>query len=137
MLGLAASAADIVSVGINASAGALTAASYADAAREAVDRKLGWVRQAADDRWDDIEICVRVLRTDITDDDEAARGRFAAELGLDSAQLRDSPHFLIGPADKIADDLRRYRDELGVSYYVVSGDRADDFAAVVRQAADG
>lgn len=133
MLGLAARKADIVSIGINARAGTLTSDSYADASREAVERKLSWVREAAGEREADLELCVRVLRTEVTDDVVEARVRHAAELRLSPRQLIDSPHFLIGTAGQLADDVRRHREQLGVSYYVISANGAASLAPVVQE----
>jgi probable F420-dependent oxidoreductase len=133
MLGLAAQVADIVSIGINASAGQLTAAAYRDAIRSAVDRKIGWTREAAGRRWDDLEVCIRVLRAEITDDPEEARRRHAQQLGLDASDLVDSPHFLIGSPGDMVEAIHRYREELGISYFVVSGDAYPGFAPAVEK----
>lgn len=69
----------------------------------AVARKIEWIRDAAGDRIAEIELNCNV---------------FGVRL---DGELSDSPHYLTGPVDEIADRLREWRTELGISYYAMLG----------------
>lgn len=85
--------------------------------------KVGWVREAAGDRFGELELNVYPSRVEprITDDARGALRRAADEIGArfgtrpDEDDLRDSPHIWIGSLDGLADKARRLRAELGIS----------------------
>lgn len=102
-----------------------------------VAEQIGWVRDGAGDRFDQIELSL-VPTVVLTDNRRAASERLIRERGWAAAgvtpeQVWDMPSVLIGSAEGIADELRRWREEFGFSYYVVSDDKLDAFAPVVAQ----
>jgi probable F420-dependent oxidoreductase len=101
----------------------------------ATETRLGWVR-AAGDRFGEIEINALVQRVEVTDDRRGAAEALAATFtGLSPEDVLDSPYLLIGTTEQIADDLRRRRDRLGISYYVVFEPAMEALAPVVARLA--
>lgn len=102
-----------------------------DLTAEAMERKVGWIREGAGDRFAQIElnmICVRVI---ITDDREAAAAEMTTHLPLSVAQILDAPAILIGSTDQIISTLRERRERFGVSNIVIIEPMMDAFAPVV------
>ena len=106
-----------------------------DLTAEAMERKVGWVREGAGTRFSQIElnmICVRVV---ITDDREAAAAEMARQLPLSVEQILDAPSILIGSVDQISETLQERRDRFGVSNIVIVEPMMEAFAPVVAQLA--
>ncbi|MDQ2827255.1 MAG: LLM class F420-dependent oxidoreductase, partial [Actinomycetota bacterium] len=101
----------------------------------ATAEKLRWIRDAAGDRADDIELSHTVYLTMVTDDRDAAAEGLGAGFGLTGEEVLDMPNFAIGTAGQIADELERRRDELGFSYVVVGGECYEAMAPVVARLA--
>jgi len=99
--------------------------------RAVVENQIGWVRDAAGARFDQIELNLRVRLAAIGVDREA-EARTAAE-GMDCSadDLLGSPFCLFGSVDEVADQLLRTRDELGFSYFTVSQRHMEQMAPVV------
>jgi len=120
MLTLAASAADIVSIVMENASGVALALDEG-ATLDAMRVRVGWVREVAGARADDLELHTRIFA--------AADEPSAARLAADDAAA--SPVVLVRPARAMADKLLRLRDELGFSYFTVSERFTDEFARVV------
>jgi probable F420-dependent oxidoreductase len=102
-----------------------------DLTAEAMERKVGWVREGAGERFSEIElnmICVRVI---ITDDREAAAAEMATQLPLSAEQILDAPAILLGSTDQIIATLQERRERFGVSNIVVLETVMEEFAPVV------
>jgi probable F420-dependent oxidoreductase len=95
---------------------------WTDVSGAALEEKVGWVREAAGDRFDALELNCNVFEVEITSDRPGTVERLAARYGCEAAQLRDSPHIWVGSVEEIAEDLRARRDRLGLSYYAILGD---------------
>ena len=119
MLGIAAHEADIVGVTANLKAGEVGADAIADVVPESFDRKLEWVRESAGDRFDDLELNVLVMSTQITDNRSAAVEGMASLFGLSTEVVSEVPVLLIGSTAEIADTLRERRERWGFSYVVM------------------
>ena len=89
--------------------------------------KIGWVREAAGDRFADIELNVYPSGVGVSVTDNAlAEARDAAAylagrtaVDLTPEEVLDSPHIFIGSADQFEAKFRRLRDELGISSIMV------------------
>ena len=109
---------------------------------EATREKVQWVREAAGERFDDIELnTYPALRpTAVTDDParaardllESLRKREPLDLTLDD--VLDSPHVFIGTVDQLVAKFTRLRDEFGISNVMIGSDM-DAFAPVVERLA--
>lgn len=133
MLSIAARHADIVGINPSLHAGEVGPDAAADATAEATDRKVAWVREAAGDRFGDIELNCLVLATLVTDDQHGTAELVGQMFGLDAKAALEVPHALIGNVDQIADQILARRDRWGMSYLVVQADAMEAFAPVVEQ----
>jgi probable F420-dependent oxidoreductase len=125
MLSLAAREADIVGISLldRRGPGAPEPAPFA--------QKVEWVRQAAGDRFDTLELHVNASLVEVSDTPDAAVEQVAARTGQTPAQVRESPGTLVGSVDTIVEQLHARREQYGVSYYVVQGRVMDAFARII------
>jgi probable F420-dependent oxidoreductase len=108
---------------------------------EATVEKIGWVRAAAGDRFDELELNVYPSRVspEITDDGHGALQRAAGEIErrngvrLSEEQLRRSPHIYIGSLESLVEKVLELRAELGISS-IMTGE-VDELAPVVERLA--
>ncbi len=131
ILSLAAREADIVGFNPGLAAGVVDERIAPTAHAEATDQKLRWVREAAGDRMDDIELQTSVFFGSITDDAMATAEFMASMIGATAEQMLDSPHVLIGTVDECIERVRSWRERWGISYVSFSGDFMDEMAPVV------
>ncbi len=119
LLSLAGQEADIVALGL-----------APDATETIAAEKIGWVREAAGARFDRIEVNLNLL---------AVNGRaprwVAGRMDIAALERAGSIAIVAGSPDEIADELRRRRAVLGISYLCVSEELMDDFAPVVERLA--
>ncbi len=142
-LGLAGRQADVVNFSMGATpTGQLD---LTDIGAASFTRKVGWLAEAAGDRFADIELSV-LAELAVTDDPvtvaEAVLARTAptsadvTALGsLEVADVLDSPHHLIGSVAEIAERCLDRRDRWGLSYLVVREDGLDGLVPVMERLA--
>jgi probable F420-dependent oxidoreductase len=94
------------------------------------DRCLSWVREAAPERFDSIELQLMAFATRIVGSRRAA-ARTASMLGLPGEAALELPVVLIGSVDELCDRLLQYRTRWGFSNIVVPGEAMESFAPVV------
>lgn len=136
VLRIAAQEADIVGINPSLHAGHIGPEAAADSSAAATDRKLEWVRDAAGDRFDDLELNMLVVAAVHTDDRAGTLEGLAALFGVDAAEAADIPHVWVGDTAQICDDVQARRERWGVSYYVVQGiEAAEQMAPVVAELA--
>jgi probable F420-dependent oxidoreductase len=125
MLSLAAREADIVGISLldRRAAGQPEPASFAE--------KVEWVRQAAGERFSELEIHVNASVVDVTNTPEATIEQAAARTGQTASQIWESPGTLVGSVDAILEQLHARREQYGITYYVVHGRVMDAFAPVL------
>ena len=133
VLSLAGREADIVSLNFNNRSGEMGADGILTSTAEATREKLGWVREAAGDRFDDIELESGAYLTVVGDHGHATADGLAAGFGLSPEQMREHPHGLFGGADAICDELWRRRETFGISYVTIPDSVMDSFAPVVEK----
>jgi probable F420-dependent oxidoreductase len=86
-----------------------------DITADAVDRKIGWIREAAGDRWAELEINIIVWQMD----PEFHRRTGAPPRrvrAISEEELPHSPHYLIGDTEEMVDTLLARRERWGISY---------------------
>jgi probable F420-dependent oxidoreductase len=109
---------------------------------EATAEKIGWIRAAAGDRFDEIELNIYPAGGPVvvTDDPLAEAERRAHELSertgavLSVQQILDSPHTFIGSLDALATKFEELRERFGISSFMI-GHAIDELAPVVEQLA--
>jgi probable F420-dependent oxidoreductase len=102
-----------------------------------VAEQIAWVRAGAGARFAEIELST-VATVIITDQRRARTQQWIHERGWGGVtveQVWDMPAVLIGSVDQIAEDLHRWRAQLGFSYYIVSDDVAEAAAPLVARLA--
>lgn len=131
VLSTAARLANIVGVNPNVGEGKIGPEAVASMSAEATEEKLGWVRDAAGDRFDDIEISILKFVTIVTDARDAVAAKVAGGMGMDADTLLASPHTLVGTAEQLAEELIEQRERWQGSYVTVQSDALESFAPVV------
>jgi probable F420-dependent oxidoreductase len=131
VLSIAGRAADIVSVNPDLRAGTAGPEVAPDATPDATARKVGWVRDAAGDRFDAIELNVLIGFAMVTDDAASIGEAMAPTFGVPPDEALHSPICLVGTIDAMVDELRRRREEWGFSYIGFDGGSWETMAPVV------
>jgi probable F420-dependent oxidoreductase len=131
VLRFAARQADIVGVNPSIRSGQIDVESARDGSAASTDRKLAWVREAAGDRYDDLEVNFLVFVCAVTGDRQATIDAMAPAFGLAPEELGDYPHAWVGTVEQICDQLVAGRERWDVSYLVVQGAEAMAAAAPI------
>jgi len=135
MLELAAREADTINVNFDLRAGRPGRSTAQTGLASLTDEKLRWIRDAAGERFEDIELGAWTLTASVTDDRDLVAQAFAPRSGLEPKDLLEVPHFIIGTVDQIVEDLQARRERFGFSHVIVPGDAAQDLAPVVERLA--
>jgi probable F420-dependent oxidoreductase len=135
ILTLAAREADIIGLNIDLRSGRIDESAGPTATAEATDEKIRWIRDAAGDRFDDIELQVRIHLALVTDDLPAVAEALAPAFGLTPEQGLDTPHALAGSVDQIVETCLARRERFGISAIGLSLDVMDAMAPVVARLA--
>lgn len=133
VLALAGREADIVSLNFNNSAGRLGPASVRGSTADETDRKIGWIRDGAGERFSGIELEIAAYFVSVTDDRAGQTAAMAAGFGLEPDQMDEHPHVLVGTVAEIADRLMQRRERYGISYVTVGAKVMEEFAPVVER----
>lgn len=131
MLTLAGREADIIGLNVDMRSGSIGESSGPSATAEATDEKLGWIRAAAGDRFDSIELQVRIHLALVTDDLAGAAELLSPAFGLTPEQGLATPHALAGSVAHIIETCEERRARFGISYIGLSADALEPFAPVV------
>ncbi|MBX3314934.1 MAG: TIGR03621 family F420-dependent LLM class oxidoreductase [Actinobacteria bacterium] len=135
MLSIAARHADIVGINPTIPNGAVDGDAARSGLAEATDEKLQWVRDAAGDRYGDLEINLLNFACIVTDDRAGLIEGFAPGFSMTPEELADFPHALIGTVDEIVEQIEERRERFDASYVVVQADAFEAFAPVVARLA--
>jgi probable F420-dependent oxidoreductase len=121
MLGLAAREADIVALGVRP-----------DETEAAVGEKIGWLREAAGERFANLEININMVAIG-----QHVPEWLLARMGLTLEQLTrsDAISALLGTTAEMCERLLARREALGISYINVSDELMEAFSPVVEQLA--
>jgi len=110
-----------------------------DATPEALDEKISWVREAAGERFDDLELGILVAQVFTTEDREQAAqfiaSTLAAGYNVSTDLILQAPYLLIGSVDQICDDLQARRERYGISYISVFENSLEALAPVIERLA--
>ena len=131
VLSIAAREAQIVGINPSIHSGQVDAAAAQNGAAEETDKKLGWVKEAAGERYADLEINLLQFAAILTDDREGTAAMMAPLFGLPPEELATYPHACIGNVDQIIESLQARRERWDASYIVFQGDTMEAMAPVV------
>lgn len=101
--------------------------------RALVKEKIGWIRQAAGERFEQIELAAHIWKVVVTDHPASAAAQLAGTHGATAEQILASPYYLLGSVAKITEDLVALREQFGFSYFSTSD--AEALAPVVARLA--
>jgi probable F420-dependent oxidoreductase len=97
--------------------------------------QVGWIRQGAGPRFDEIELSVFAHHVDVTDDMDQKTQQFAAQTQTPLDAVIQSPHVIIGPTSAIVEMLLVRREKHGISYIIFDAADLDAIEPVVSQLA--
>jgi probable F420-dependent oxidoreductase len=133
VLTVAAERADIVGINTSLASGEKGGDLASKATFDHYDRCLGWVRDAAGDRFDSLELQIAAFAVMVVGSRRAAV-RSAKMLGF-SEEALNLPVVLIGTVDELCERLSERRERWGFSNVVVPGEAMETFAPVVARMA--
>lgn len=107
----------------------------ADTTPEATSRKISWLRQAAEERFNELELNIIVFFTVITENRLQAAQNLAETFQTSAQQVLNLPHCLLGTPEQVCQDLLARREQFGISYITIFEDGMEEFAPVVAQLA--
>ena len=136
VLSLGAREADMVGVNPGLGAGVIDHRAGPSATSTATDDKIGWIRDAAGERFDQIELQTRVHLAAISDNREEVAALMADGLGMDAADALETPHALVGSIAQCVEQLHQWRERWGITYIGLSYDALESMAPVVAAAND-
>ena len=128
LLAFAAQEADIIGIDPRSLPGG--GADETDITGAAVERKIGWIREAAGDRWTQLEINVALWEVD-PDFHRRSGPPPPRARGISEEELPLSPHYLIGDTDEMVETLLARRERLGVSYVTFPSSALDVLEPVI------
>jgi probable F420-dependent oxidoreductase len=132
LLSLAAREADVVGLMMRSRGGGLD---FSSGSTAATAERVEWVRQAAGDRFDDLEFNTLVFGVVVSAHRHQAADDLARPFGLTGEQLLDTVHFLVGTVDQIIEDMQMWRERFGISYITVQQDHMEALAPAVARLA--
>jgi probable F420-dependent oxidoreductase len=121
VLSIAAREAQIVGINPSIHSGRVDAAAAQNGASDETDKKLAWVKEAAGDRYADLEINMLQFAGIITDDRKGTAETMAPLFALPPEELYTYPHACIGSVDEIVETLEARRERWDASYIVFQG----------------
>jgi len=131
ILRLAGRKADIVSFNFNNRAGVIGPDGVRSSSEEETKRKVGWVREGAGDRFDELELEIGAYFTFVMDDPGPVLKGMAGSFGYSEDEMRRHPHALFGSVDTVCEELERRRELFGISYVTIGDNAMEAFAPVV------
>jgi len=110
---------------------------------DAIAEKIGWIRDAAGDRFNEIELSAQLLECTVTDQPSEHLSDFAdriamvtermggARVQFDLDELAQSPIVAVGTLDDVCEKLRETRARFGINYFAAPIEARPDVLAPV------
>lgn len=135
VLSIAAQRADIVGINPNLRKGEITEDAAQDSLEHMWQQKFDWIREAAGERFNDLELQIRSFMVAITDDRMGLAEMMAPAFGVTPEEALASHAVLAGTLDELVEQIVEGRERYGVSYWIVGEDVFREFAPVVARLA--
>lgn len=105
-----------------------------DVTESAIDEKVAWIREAAGERWGDLEINLIVFGVD---PEYGRRSGSSPALAhpITEDEMAGSPHYLLGDTDEMAERLIARRERWGINYLAIKPVHMDVVAPVIARLA--
>ncbi len=113
-------------------------ADLTDATETALHEKIAWVREAASERFQQLELNLFLAAVIVTQDQQQAAQYIAQARGwqdMNAEQILAVPYLLIGTIEQMVERLHALREKFGLSYFVIPSENRDQFAPVVARLA--
>ncbi len=107
----------------------------ADFGEAALRQKIQWVRAAAGDRFDSLELNALIQAMVVSDQRTHSADQLAARFKVARDLVLESPYVLLGTVDEICETIRQRRERYGISYLTVFERDMEAFAPVVERLA--
>jgi len=135
VLQLAGREADIVGISVRLDEGhtAQLDKGVVSATIDLVEEKLGWIREGAGDRYDQIELNVLVFEAHVTTSAPEVLERIGEAAGTSPEVVAESPQVLAGSVGEIAEIMEERRRRFGISYYTFYEPDLESMAPVVER----
>jgi probable F420-dependent oxidoreductase len=131
VLSFAARHADIVSINVNLREGTGGPETAPNASPERTREKVAWVREAAGERFDQLELNALIGFVMITDEAAGMAEAMAPHFGISADDALHIPVALLGTLDEMTEELEWRRQEYGISYWSIEADCWEDLGPVV------
>jgi hypothetical protein len=128
---MAAQQADIVGINPKIVGRSINPRSMATTAADTMDEKVAWVKEAAGDRFDDLELQLQVFVTVVTDDPQSAAEKLGATFGLPPEVVLGAPFYQVGSLQQITEDILGIRERWGITNILFQPDGVVPVAPVV------
>lgn len=102
-----------------------------DSTPQSLSQKLSWIREAAGLRAPSLELSIVLMEVEMTDEREQGLHRLAAQYGVDTQAIEDSPFFLVGTPEQVSEKVWHIREQFGISHIVVWEEHCASLAPVV------
>lgn len=133
VLGIAGREADIVGINPNLASGEIGPDMAAEVTPAKFDQKVAWLKEAAKERFDDLELqCLTFIVNVGTDRDEVLKN-LGPGFGLSPEEAGAIPIALVGTVDQICETIHERRERWGFTYWVVHEPEMEAFAKVVEK----
>jgi probable F420-dependent oxidoreductase len=106
-----------------------------DLSDAATREKLGWVRAAAGERFDSLEINTLIQAVAVADQRMAAADQLASRFKVTREVVLETVYVALGTIEEICETLRQRRERYGISYLTVFERDMEAFAPVVERLA--
>lgn len=135
VLQLAGREADIVGISIRLDEGHVGQLDkgVVSATSDLVEEKLGWIKEGAGERYDQIELNVLVFEAHVTASAPEVLERIGEAADTAPEVVAESPQVLVGSVDEIAEIMEQRRQRFGISYYTFYEPDLETMAPVVER----
>jgi len=116
--------------------GSLQRIDLADMGSTSVAQKVAWIREAAAERFQDLELNLFIMDMALTGPRGDGADQLAHRFALSREQVGEIPHLLAGTVDQISEQLREAREEYGISYLALFEEHMEQFAPIVAHLAN-
>ncbi|MEY2419287.1 MAG: hypothetical protein QOG90_1967 [Actinomycetota bacterium] len=135
VLTIAAQMADTIGVNPNLRSGAVDMETARSAMGDVYRERMQWIREAAGERFDSIDLQVLTFMTQVVDNRDEVLANIAPLFGVTPEEAADIPLAMVGTVDQIVESLQKRREEFGFNDIVVQGEAMEAFAPVVAKLA--
>ena len=135
VLSHAARHADIVGVNPNLKSGATDQATAQSAVADMVDKRIGWIKEAAGDRFDDLDLQMLTFIVQVGGDRKEMAELMGPAMGISPEQAHDAPLALVGSVDEICDQLVERRERWRLNDWVIHDPELDSYIEIVARLA--